>query len=79
MPATSVAQINFGPDALQKALDAIAGIPAGKKGHLDVGATAKGGMIEYGQKFGSIWEVGAWGGVEWSGLYSAGVRLRATW
>ena len=79
MTAASVASITFGADALQKALDAVVGIPAGKSGYADVGVTTQGAQVVFGQRLNSIWDVGAWGGVSWSGFYSAGVRLRGSW
>jgi hypothetical protein len=79
MTFSPVKAINFGADALQKALDAIVGIPADKQGHLDVGVTTQGAQVEFGQRLNSIWSVGAWGATDWSGMCSAGARLRAAW
>jgi len=79
MKVAPVALIDVGPDALQKALDAIAGVPAGKAGHLDLGVTTKGAQVQYGQRFGSVWQTGVWGATDWTGKWSAGARLQASW
>jgi hypothetical protein len=76
---SAVSTINFGSDALQKALDAAAGIPAGKRGYLDLGATTQGAQVLFGQRISPLWSVGAWGGVDWSGKVSAGLRVRGAW
>jgi hypothetical protein len=77
--SVAVSSINFGADALQKALDAAAGIPAGKRGYLDLGVTTQGAQVIFGQHLRSIWDLGAWGAMDWSGRASAGIRLRGAW
>ncbi len=77
-----VARLNLGADMLQKALDAAVGVPEGKRGYLDLGATTSGAQVILGQKFAKgrlTGNVGVWGGMEWTGMVSAGVRLRAAW
>ncbi len=71
--------LSFGSDALQRALDAAAGIPATKRGYLDFGATLQGATLTLGQRIAGDWSLGAWGAMEWSGRASAGIRIRGAW
>jgi hypothetical protein len=71
--------INVGPDALQRALDAVAGVPAGQHGRFDVGVTTSGAQLTYGQRLNSVWQTGVWAAADWQGHYSAGARLQAAW
>ena len=82
MPTTPISSIKLGADALQKALDAVLGIPTGKQGQLAVDASTQGAQISVAQKikWGKVTgDAGLWAGVDWTGMYAAGARLRAAW
>ncbi len=82
MATSPVSSINLGADAIGKALEATNAIPKDKQGQLSVDATTAGMQVSVAQKL--KWkkvtgDAGLWAGVDWTGMYSVGARLRAVW
>ena len=59
--------------------DALATVPAGKRGALLASATTEGVRLIIAHRTRSQWEIGAWVATGWKGPATAGVAVRKTW
>ena len=72
------------PHPLSAALDqaltqTLQGVPADKRGNLAATVTLVGAQVSIAHKLTSNWVVGGWGGIDWTGNKSAGIRLTGAW